>query len=427
MVDNLTVFERKLFFIIGLTCTWNALIIGGLSFYNYLVIVWIFYKIITTGKTIKIYKTSYASTIVLFFLLSIFMSIIVAYVKLPSSWANNSVKNAIKYIMVFGMIFLLNKQKEIIEIREILFNGVYVGAIVQMIWGYIQFIAFSFAKIKINTLIFGELLGIKETSGSKIVWDSYVGGLNGAILRMKGIGWETANFALVLIIGYILSIEKKKSKSIQILFIIAILLSTSRSGWFALACVFGFKIMRFLTSRKKKIQLNGKIILSILLVVAMLIFIYVFMGNHIYTYILSMFNNMASAFDKSNMDISSSLHRSYYEYIIQIIKMSSLLSLLFGYGYFSAGYVASLNIPSFYSGIKNVGWNPESDFITLILGNGLFGTIIYYYSMIKALIYHYKDSYALILVAIIAEGITYLTIRGTWSLLLVIFIMADIP
>ena len=105
MVDNLTVFERKLFFIIGLTCTWNALIIGGLSFYNYLVIVWIFYKIITTGKTIKIYKTSYASTIVLFFLLSIFMSIIVAYVKLPSSWANNSVKNAIKYIMVFGMIF----------------------------------------------------------------------------------------------------------------------------------------------------------------------------------------------------------------------------------------------------------------------------------------------------------------------------------
>ena len=51
----------------------------------------------------------------------------------------------------------------------------------------------------------------------------YVGGLNGAILRMKGIGWETANFALVLIIGYILSIEKKKSKSIQILFIIAII------------------------------------------------------------------------------------------------------------------------------------------------------------------------------------------------------------
>ena len=146
MVDNLTVFERKLFFIIGLTCTWNALIIGGLSFYNYLVIVWIFYKIITTGKTIKIYKTSYASTIVLFFLLSIFMSIIVAYVKLPSSWANNSVKNAIKYIMVFGMIFLLNKQKEIIEIREILFNGVYVGAIVQMIWGYIQFIVFLLQK-----------------------------------------------------------------------------------------------------------------------------------------------------------------------------------------------------------------------------------------------------------------------------------------
>mgnify|MGYP001210497562 CR=1 FL=1 len=37
--------------------------------------------------------------------------------------------------------------------------------------GLYSIYSFSFAKIKINTLIFGELLGIKETSGSKIVWD----------------------------------------------------------------------------------------------------------------------------------------------------------------------------------------------------------------------------------------------------------------
>lgn len=60
-----------------------------------------------------------------------------------------------------------------------------------MVWGFLQEILYLTIGLRLNTFIFGDIFG--EDS---YMWDSYI---SGNILRMKGLGWKIANFALILI------------------------------------------------------------------------------------------------------------------------------------------------------------------------------------------------------------------------------------
>lgn len=417
--------ELILIYLIGFMCTFNALKILGISISNYFMIALALiqiYKIcvnIYENKSIKninFCKTESAKYVLLFFA-SILLSYLAKNVQLPSTLLKSMVSSTIKYVIAFFTLFLFYDDEELKQTKDVFLKAFLYGGIVNMVWGYLQVILYILFKFKLNTFIFGEILHMGDYA-----WDTYVGNIGGeAFLRMKGIGWEAANFSLDMIVCFLLSKKYDKSIILKIFFALAIVLSTSKSAYLTFAVVIIFDLLmnwKKYLEQIKNIRINKKQI--IIAIIALLIFI-VIMGPYIIQYVSSMVYHMLNIFDVSDPLSSNSIHISYYVNLIKFIKTSSLCAFILGTGYFIAGYPIDI----FYSNRNILPWNPETDFVTLLLGNGLVGFLLYYFVSFKAYLKHRKDIEGLIVVAIICQGITYLVIRGTWSFLLILYILCD--
>ena len=97
-----------------------------------------------------------------------------------------------------------------------------------------------------------------------------------------------------------------------------------------------------------------------------------------------------SVFQDTDINSSSSIHSGYYNTLGQALNELPLPNLLLGIVYFSSGYfynqnALTLNLSPLLL-MNPLGWNPESDFVTLIIGNGLLGIFVYYFWSIKGII-----------------------------------------
>lgn len=409
---ELTKVEHNLIFLFAILCSMNALMIGGVSINNFILLILLIYHLVKYRTCLTFNFKSTSSKFAWLMLLSIILSIFASMLVLPKNWIYSSLASLAKFILVYGYFFMLQPNKKIGAIRPVFFNGLYIGAIIQMVWGFLQEILYLTIGLRLNTFIFGDIFG--ENS---YMWDSYI---SGNILRMKGLGWETANFALILIIGYIISCQQHRNIIIRFLLILAIFFSTSRSGYIAFAVVLLLQAFQLksisITSRK----LLGSIMLASIL--CLLIFIFRNLLLDRWQIILQSFQ---SVFQDTDINSSSSIHSGYYNTLGQALNELPLPNLLLGIGYFSSGYfynqnALTLNLSPLLL-MNPLGWNPESDFVTLIIGNGLLGIFVYYFWSIKGIFYQRHNYYSLLIVAVIVSGITYLTIRGTWSGLVLAF------
>lgn len=419
---ELTKTEYKLTFLFAVLCSMNGLMIAGFSFSNYILVFLLVYTFFFNRTNIVLNFNGQSSKFSWLMLLSIFLSILAALPILPYDWLGNSILSLIKFLLAYGYFFLIQPNVKINEFRSVFFKGFYIGAIIQLIWGFLQELLYISAGIKLNTLIFSDILG--QTSYN---WDSYI---SGNILRMTGLGWEAANFALVMVVGYVISCHLKKSLIVRLLFITAIFFSTSRSGYVALLAVLVVQFLQIL----KRSTFNFKITYKKLLVmvfllsgVSIILFIFKDSINSRLQIIIQSFENI---FHENDINSSANIHMGYYKTLIDSFKQLPIINSLFGIGYFSSGYfydqhALELGMSPLLLNYK-FGWNPESDFVTLVIGNGILGAIIYYGFAIKGFVKHIKDHYSLLIVAVITCGITYLTIRGTWSGLVLAFSLNDI-
>lgn len=408
--------ENKLIYMFGVTCTMNAIMLGGVSLSNFILLLLIVYKILLEFPYIRIYRKNKASQFILLFTMSIIFSIFSGITLLPSVWISNSVNCFVKYTMLFLFIFLIYNFDELFLVRDIFLKGFFVGALIQLAWGYAQLIFYFVADFKLNTFVFERLLNI-----TGYTWDSYVAG---RILRMKGIGWETANFALVMLVGYILTKKYNKNPILEYLFIGAIFLSTSKSGYISLLMVLAVEFIMKILVNKKESKTKRRFIYQLIAVI-FVVFVVIMLNDAFGSRIKLIVSSLSGIFDVSDAASSNSIHISYYTDLPGVLKESSIVRVLFGNGYFSSGYIYSNYNYNLAFRSELIGWNPESDFVTLIVSNGLFGCMLYYFYAIKAFLDHRRDEYGLMVIAIISLGITYLSIRGSWSFLIVVFAMID--
>ena len=394
----------------------NGFMVFGNSISNYVMLALLIARFFRGDRLLDIRFSGKSTALAIIMLVSIIISIFVAVEYLPVSWQMNSFSCLIKYLLVIGYFFFLNGTTNQSNARDIFLRGLYVGCIVQAAWGYLQ-LMLGFAGIKFNTIVFDSILGLHEYQ-----WDSYVAG---GLLRMKGIGWETANFALAMIVGYILSRYYKKNIIFSFIFVAAVILSTSRTGYLGLFAVFLWSAL--FKRRKKMRRLSHTGIISVVVLTFLIgccLYIFRDMLTTLISNLLSSISDIGSyqSSQLSSSSSSSDIHMHYYSYLGTLLKSLSPLQVLFGTGYFSAGYPFSLSDPYLFTRLSMVGWNPESDFVTLIVGNGLIFTILFYTIVVRALWFHRSDYFGLIIVAILSCGITYLTLRGTWSLLALILL-----
>lgn len=406
---------HKLFYSIGLLCTMNTLSIASIGVYNYLIVILLSIRLIQIllSKKKNVYLSSKNILWYMFFLI-MFISLIHSSLFMPNIWFKESFSLTLKFaIYILGLMFLFGNNN-LLNYKKDFILGLYFSTIIQLLWGILQAALWYIIGLNLNEIVFGNILNI---GGGNINWQSSI--IDSAI-RLTGFSWEAANFALVMLIGWSLA----KSNILKSLFILALVFSYSKTGFL---CMFILGIIRFFIVLKnikynKILVFKFNIIIKCMMGIVLCIIIFIIFED----IIMEMINTATTLYEIvkisifTDEDYSGNIHKSYYLMLGNVVNNMSLWQCFFGYGTFSAGYPYGLyNIVPY--GTEQV-WNPESDFITIIVGNGFLGIIIYYLIMIKAYFSTLEMKERYIILSIFICGITYLFIRGTWSCLLLLFI-----
>lgn len=118
-------------------------------------------------------------------------------------------------------------------------------------------------------------------------------------------------------------------------------------------------------------------------------------------------------------DLSANRHIDYYLKLPELFASFFFVHLIWGFGTISAG-LPYARLFGFYS--VQSQWNPESDLIIILVGNGIIG-IYAYYKLIYSCLKNHKNNYKMrsLVVAIFVCGIMYTYIR-TWVILILVFL-----
>lgn len=415
---------HRMFGSVGLFCTAGALSfgIGSIKFalFNWILLLMFVIRVcqlIVKNKCKVYYNKQFLPWYILCFI--IFFSSLSAIGSLPSLWAGNSLVQASKlclYILGVIVLFPLNR---LYSFKDDFLCGLRYGCIIQLLWGGLQAIYWYAFGIDFNYLVFGELLNV---SVEGVDWDNR-NVIGGTILRFSGLSWEQANFALVMIIGIVLF----KNYYMKILFCLMIIFSYSKTGLLCLVVLMIVKLCEFLqrwcTNFTVRFNINsfGK---GVFLLFSCLLLILAEFDKVVFFY-----ETVSTGLDflyiaiVTEENLSGNIHKLYYTSLLDLLSKSSLTQVVLGYGTFSAGYPYD-----FYNIVKYGSdwiWNPESDFITIVVGNGIIGAIAYYYIVLKNIFWGKSKANTYISIAVLICGITYLYVRGTWSILLLLYIYID--
>lgn len=414
MEFNLISYKRKLFFLIGLFSTLGALIIniGGMDLA--VLNIFIALALIIQIASGKFYISKYKIPIILLFLTMI-ISTFGNSSSLVGNWQSESIKGTIKFVFFLAPFCILYSDKELFEYREVFFKGLKVSAYIQLLWELLQIAFWNIANISINEVVFGQMLGIKIRRSWTFISDER--------FRPTGVSWEPANLSLALVIGYCLS----KNRYSKVLFIVGTILSTSRTGIILISICVLLDLYKYFRGIRKNKDIEFKKVTLILIIIMIIISLCtcLIFSNEIVNYINVLVENIVTTINKLSLshlmeDSSANVHTMYYLKAPFILFNSNLFNIFFGYGTFVAGYP--------YSSMLNVytwqtGWNPESDFITLLMGNGIIGLVLYYLILYKCFKFNRNDFSKLkILASITIAGILYINIRSTWPFYIIMML-----
>lgn len=244
---------------------------------------------------------------------------------------------------------------------------------------------------------------------------------DGWTMRITGLNFENAMFAIVVSIG----VSLEKNKIWKLIMTASVILSLSRTGWLMiLAYYFIILIKNFLI---KNVKVNKKkLIKSItIIIIICIIFGIAYVNSQVLRIQVKGIINRITDQDSNN--ISAKRHILYYPYGIFILfYKSNILQILFGYGMRCSGVAFTQN-PSIFgllggTQLYETAWALECDTMGLLLGGGIITTLIYYcmlYSLIRN-----KNEFSNTIFIIFVGGITYHF--HSISYIIIIFLLSTI-
>lgn len=409
---------RFMFFLMGIDATFNALIIttkitGQIAVLNYIILIVLIFQLFYRSFHINIYR--YKNILVILFCIFVISSMFACY-HFGFSWAGDSLKRSVKYMVMILPIIFLFRDKELIYYRKYFFKGLKISCYIQFIWEILEISLWKFKQISINEIVFVNILKVNTDHAFTFL-------VNGQ-LRPSGISWEPANLGMALALGFILS----ESILGKIIFSLGIFLSTSRTSVILWGmCVVYYLIMYVRRKHKSK---SGKIkikIRDVIIVISLLIIAIVAIGYINKSSINDIINNTIGRLINATGESASSAeaHSNYYVEMFSIIKRQPIINSLIGWGTGIAGYPYTLYFGT-YSWFTTA-WTPESDFISILFGNGILGFIAFYWFYLKNIRFNMKNNKnCLVLLCIMLGGILYIYFIGTWVLLVSIMLFIKI-
>lgn len=351
--------EKILFFLLGLF-TSMALIqiqLGSFSvtYFNFIMYLIVIFELLFKHTFSIKDKKDY---IFILYFFCFVISVIINFSNLPNVWGLFNV-NSLFNTAILGYLIVFIKKDTLKRMKSSFILGLRLNAWIQLIWGILQYLLYTFTGQSLNQLVFSKSLPL--TLGNTA---------NLSMFRLSGLNWEPAYFGFSLIIGYLL-VNKWWKKA---LFILVILLSTSITSLLSLLAVIiaGFIYDNFFKAKRIKRNLNvSEILIGILALSLFIIFIATNWDSvcRVINYTFLRFQNLDS-------DASSITHTLYYQKLGDILfNKFNLFELFFGNSV--SGYAYTLYY-GLYSNLISTPWVVENGLVNLLVGKGIIGTFLVY-------------------------------------------------
>lgn len=390
-----------IFFIAGIFSTFTAFSLCNISIFYWLLLLIVTYKLFLNDFHFQYFKFGWFEIYVIAMTLSVVFSLLSS--DMPTIWKTANIKKYLVFMLIFGGLKLFFSDNEKKYYLNIFLKGLKVSAIVQMIWGLLEYVLWHAVKMNLNVIVFDQFFHINFQN---ISWNSVTAA---GTLRIAGIGWEPAYFALAMVAGYLLC----KNPILKMLFILVTVISTSRTGYIILFIAIIGEIFLF---RKKRFTLKFCKSMIVVTVLCLFLMILVINNNKLSTTFLSSLNSLIN-WSKTT---SGGTHFNYIKYIPNIFSKNNVLTNLFGYGSASSGYPYSKYYADEF--INSGTWSTESDFINTLWGCGILGLVGYYGLLLQEVKMVTEKSLKILIICSIIGGFFYIY-NGTW--IFVIFMLCD--
>lgn len=401
---NIRISEKQIILCFGFGGTMPILQIKQVTFFTYLAALLL---IIILGKLLYQKRLLICKNLCLpYFALTLvsICSVIVCFQSdIPRYWKDAQIKGLFWFsIYLLFYVYYSNRQKLVI-IKQYL-KGVYCAAVVQIMWGGIQFFCDHALKININDLLFIDTLHmVNQASQTK----------SGEI-TLSGLCWNAGNMAPLIVFGYAFS----KNIFIKFLFIVFSFICGSRTVMLGgLTCMF-LDFIHWLAVNHIRIK---KELIYLFIFIHFIIFYGFVFQSDVISLLINKSTNLLETFTTMHMQSSARLHLRYWTSIPHIAANNPILTNLFGFGLGCSGYSQVLYFNQYAD--SAYAWVLECDYVNILWNTGFIGFVITYAWIIKYVIMGSRVDfrYLLFFSGILVEGITY-NVMFNWCWIAILFL-----
>ena len=333
------------------------------------------------------------------------ISYVICALRMPAQWKNGIVTSFIQ-LCFFIIVYIFFDSKNRIGYLVYYIKGVYLSVVIQMIWGYAQFL-FDMLGMDLNSLVFKDILHMMGEYTTQYQFGR---------LKVSGMCWNAGNLAPLVTFGYIYS----NNMYLKGAFLILGFVSGSRTLMLGLmVCV----ILQFMLAKnRRRMRLTSKKLVFGLLGTGVLFVVIVKYGNAIVEKVIEI-SDLLNLKERVKTEGSANTHLYYLTSIPAVTRKNDLLSNLFGYGPGCSGYPQSV-LMNFYPNLEK--WSIECDYVNQLWSYGYIGFVVYYYWYIKNAVRTFKldKRYVVLMLTFMFEGILYnITFNWVFFLLIAIFLL----
>ena len=379
--------NSKMFFLLGFFASMNCLgiTIGNshTTLFTITLLIIVGYRVV---KEHKVILNNIQSLLGLMFV-CMYITTFISNIVLPSEWVVSNIVYMVSMTLgIVGLYFSFGKD-EIIFYKTPFLKGLLVNFKIQLMWSYVQFVCATVFNIPLNYVL--HLYGSRSIA-------------EGTFIQISGLGWERAEFCLVMVLGFVLS----DNMIFRTLAIGSMIITGSRTGIImaivSIICCIDFKSM-------KKIKLAELI---------SAVFIIGFIGINLDKIIFYVEGTIDKIINFRN-DASGVTHAFYFEQVPFLLTKTPFINKLFGYGGASSGFMYG----KYFSFNADKVWTVESTWLYYFWSFGIIGFTIWMIWMVKNIIFHFsrKNRELAVFSSIIVGGVFY-TLIPNWALVVLLFI-----
>ena len=320
---------------------------------------------------------------------------------IPLSYKKNSIIAIVFLVPTFFTVSFYERYIRSERFVAYIKKALALTCTVQVIVCIAQFLLYNGAHIDLNQLVFRDILHMVENPSQYKL----------GVFHPSGMCWHSAFMAPIVIIAFVVC----DSYFVKTLAVVDAVICNNATAMIGIGVCLGltgmFSIVDFLKRASKTVRKRTFIAISLIVVAIIPILFCTNIVPVVYDKIVDIYGRATGAVYDGG---SANAHIRYFTAYPNVVKNSSIIQFLFGYGTGNSGYTMS-NLYGQYVDLKS--WVVETDVMNQIYSNGIIGFILYYSFLLYIAIKGYKlnRKYFILKISIILAGITY-NIQFDWVL-----------